>query len=191
MTFSPDIHHRRSIRLRNHDYSSVGACFVTICTAGRECLFGDVVDGTMRLNEAGWVVDTVWRSLPQRYPGIEMDAFVVMPNHTHGIIVINDTLGTSHASPSLGQGVGAIHELPLRNRRNMTLPKIIGYLKMNSAKRINQSRDNPGAPVWQRNYYERIIRDDRELNGIRQYIVDNPAKWEEDENHPSRQSPAN
>ena len=97
---------------------------------------------------------------------------VIMPNHLHGIIIINET------------PVGAIHELPLQ-RRNMLLPKIIGYLKMNTAKRINQLRDNSGTPVWQRNYYERVIRNDHELQSVRQYIDDNPIKWAEDENHPS------
>ena len=187
MAFNPEIHHRRSIRLRDYDYSSSRAYFVTICTFERECLFGEVVDGVMRLNEAGQFVEMVWRSLPQRYQGIDVDAFVAMPNHIHGIIMIDEPVGAIHESPGSDKGVGAIHELPLRNRRNMTLPKVIGYLKMNSAKRINQSRNNPGTPVWQRNYYERVIRDERELDGIRRYIAENPARWDEDENHPARQ----
>ncbi len=178
MTYNPDIHHRRSIRLRDYDYSGGGAYFVTLCVHGREFLFGEVVDGEMRLNDAGRMVTTVWDSLPKRYQGLEIDACVVMPNHLHGIFFINDP-------------VGAIHESPLReslrhNRRAMTLPKVVGYLKMNTAKRINQSRNTPGVPVWQRNYYERVIRDERELDGIRRYIVENPAKWDEDENHPAR-----
>jgi len=164
---------RRSIRLRNYDYSAVGGYFVTICTYQWECLFGEVMAGEMRVNNAGDCVKTVWDSLPIRYPGIEMDTFIVMPNHIHGIILINHP-------------VGAIHELPLQKRRNMLLPMVIGYLKMNSAKRINQYRNNPGAPVWQRNYYERVIRNDRELHNIRQYIADNPLRWADDENHPGR-----
>ena len=154
--------HRRSIRLRDYDYSTTGAYFVTICTHERGCLFGEVVEGQMRLNEAGGMVESVWNLLPQRYPGITLDAFVVMPNHIHGIVSIDGP-------------VGAIHELPLHQRRSMTLPKVVGYLKMNSAKHINQLRNTPGIPVWQRNYYERVIRDDRELAAIRQYIADNPG----------------
>jgi len=189
MSYNPEIHRRRSIRLRDYDYSRAGAYFVTACAWQRECLFGEVVDGGMRLNDAGRVVTEIWDALPQRYQEIEIDVFVTMPNHIHGIIVIND--------PGFGgRGVGAIHELPLhtsplqklplRDRRNMTLPKIIGYLKMNSAKHINQSRNTPGVPVWQRNYYERIIRNESELHTIRQYMIDNPIKWAEDENHPTR-----
>lgn len=189
MAYNPEVHHRQSIRLRDYDYSRAGAYFVTICAWQRECLFGEVVDGGMRLNDAGRVVTRIWDMLPQRFQDAEVDVFVAMPNHIHGIIVINDP-----------GGVGAIHELPLhasphasplrklylRDRRNMSLPKIIGYLKMNSAKRINQQRNTPGVPVWQRNYYERIIRDESEWHAIRQYMLDNPVKWEEDENHPAR-----
>jgi len=139
-------HRRRSIRLHDYDYSATGAYFITICTQGRACLFGEVVDGAMCLNGTGAMIESVWNLLPQRYPGITLDAFVVMPNHIHGIVSIDGP-------------VGAIHELPLHQRRSMTLPKVVGYLKMNSAKRINQSRNTPGIRVWQRNYYERVIRD--------------------------------
>ena len=195
MAYNPEVHNRQSTRLRDYDYSCAGAYFVTICAWQRECLFGEVVDGVMRLSDAGRVVTGIWDALPQRYQDIEVDVFVAMPNHIHGIVVIND--------PGFGdRGVGAIHELPLhtsplvhtlplrklhlRDRRNMTLPKIIGYLKMNSAKHINQQRDTPGLPVWQRNYYERVIRDESELHAIRQYITENPVKWVDDENHPAR-----
>jgi putative transposase len=184
--FNPEVHHRRSIRLRDYDYSYAGAYFVTICTFERECLFGEVIDGDMRLNDAGQLIMTIWDSLPQRYQNVDVDSFVVMPNHAHGIVVIHDPVGAIHESPAFESDVkiGAIRESPLQNRRAMTLSKIVGYLKMNTAKEINQLRDNPGGPVWQRNYYERVIRDEQELAAIRQYIVDNPARWAEDENHP-------
>ena len=187
MTNNPEVHHRQSIRLCDYDYSRAGAYFVTVCAWQRECLFGEVVDGEMRLNDAGQVVTDIWDALPQRYQEAKVDVFMAMPNHIHGIIVIND--------PGFGgRGVGAIHELPLhtsplRDRRNMALPKIIGYLKMNSAKSINQQRNTPGVPVWQRNYYERVIRDESEFHAIRQYIIDNPLKWVEDENHPTQLLP--
>ncbi len=192
MTYHPDIHHRRTIRLRDYDYSSAGAYFVTICTGQRECLFGEVVGGVMRVNECGQTVTTIWDSLPQRYPGLEVDAFVVMPNHLHGIIVIHP-VGAIHESPGLSESsdcrelpgvngsTGAIHELPLRRRRAMLLSKVVGFLKMNSAKRINQWRDNPGAAVWQRNYHEHVIRDEGDLAAIRDYIASNPSRWDEDE----------
>jgi REP element-mobilizing transposase RayT len=88
MTFNPDIHHRRSIRLRDYDYSQVGAYFVTICAWQRECLFGEIVDGEMRLNEMGRIICAVWNDLPNHYRHVELDEFVAMPNHVHGIIVI-------------------------------------------------------------------------------------------------------
>jgi hypothetical protein len=88
MGYNPDIHNRRSIRLKGYDYATPGACFVTICIRNRECLFGAVTDGMMRLNEAGHMVRVIWDEIPIRYPGIETDAFVVMPNHVHGIIIV-------------------------------------------------------------------------------------------------------
>jgi len=197
MAFNPDIHHRRSIRLRDYDYRSDGAYFVTLCTYQRECLFGEVVDGEIRLNEYGRIVESIWEELSARYPVIDLDSFVVMPNHVHGIIAIagNDDVGAIHESPlreSPGSGDnygannnGAIRELPLRNRRSMTLPKVIGYFKMNTAKRINALRDNPGCPVWQRNYYEHVIRNETDLTNIRHYIANNPLKWDLDENNPA------
>jgi REP element-mobilizing transposase RayT len=99
MTYDPDIHQRRSIRLRQYDYSSAAAYFVTICVHGRECLFSDVLDGTMRLNDAGKMVERVWLDLSVRYPQVVLDEFVVMPNHFHGIIVVNEVVGALLAAP--------------------------------------------------------------------------------------------
>ena len=139
----------------------------------KECILGQIVDGVMRKDEAGQVVENMWVSLPERYPDVVLDSFVVMPNHLHAIIMIS---------------VGAIHESPdtqQQKRRTMTLSKVMGYLKMNAAKQINQLRNNPGCPVWQRDYYERVIRDDKELNAIREYIENNPMQWNLDRNNPS------
>ena len=124
---------RHSIRLPNYDYGQDGVYYVTICTFNRECLFGDVVDGTMELNEFGEIVAECWNNIHGQFPNVELDQWVIMPNHVHGIIHI----------------VGAIHELPLqvigrKQRRNMLLPKMVGYFKMNAAKRINLLRDNSG-----------------------------------------------
>ena len=178
-TYNPDIHHRRSIRLKGYDYSRAGAYFITICTHGRECILGDLVDGEMRLNEYGDIARGEWLNLPNRYPDIELDAVVIMPNHIHAIIAI-------HA-------VGVIHELPLRNdtkhRRTMLIPKIVGYVKMNSAKRINQSRNTPGARIWQRNYHEHVIRDEADLARIRKYVANNPRKWDTDRENPDNMEP--
>ena len=131
-----------------------------------------------------------WEELPMRFPQVGLDTFVVMPNHLHGIVIIK--------SGTAGDGgpVMAIHELPLREpykpsppstraeRRRMLLPKIIGYFKMNSAKRINRLRNTSGTPVWHRNYYEHIIRSEGELACIREYIQNNPMHWELDKENP-------
>ncbi|MEW6526127.1 MAG: transposase [Spirochaetota bacterium] len=167
------IHNRRSIRLKGYDYSQIGAYFVTICTHNREFLFGNISDGKMILNDYGKIVEQCWYDLPNHYNNIELHEFVVMPNHFHGIISIVTTDNTP---------VGAIHESPLQlQRRKMLLPKIIGRLKMNTAKQINIIRNTPGIPVWQRNYYEHIIRDDESFYRISKYIINNPINWEKDD----------
>jgi REP element-mobilizing transposase RayT len=169
MRYDKEKHHRRSIRLKEYDYSQAGAYFVTICTKNRECLFGEISDGKMALNDTGIVASEVWNGLQNHFP-VELDEYVIMPNHVHGIIIINN--------------VGAIHELP-NKRRQMLIPKILGYYKMNTAKHINKIHNTSGIPFWQRNYYEHIIRNEKELNSIREYIVNNPLTWYEDEENPS------
>jgi REP-associated tyrosine transposase len=165
----PGIHHRRSIRLRGYDYSQPGFYFVTICAHEKRHLFGEVVEWEMRPNDFGRAVESCWRGLAPKCPEAHLDAFVLMPNHVHGLIEI------------LRHPVGAIHELPLRApRRGMMLSKIVGRFKMVAAKRINEMRGTPGAPVWQRNYYEHVVRNDRELAMIRNYMLENPARWDAD-----------
>lgn len=131
----------------------------------------------MQLSQAGLIICSVWDDLPRFYDGIELDAFVVMPNHVHGIVVINQPVGTIHDSPS--------RAVPVAQRRRMLLAKLTGRFKMVSAKQINALRGSSGQPLWQRNYYEHVIRDDGSLNRIRQYISDNPAHWEFDHENPA------
>lgn len=166
------------MRLKHYDYSSAGMYFVTICTKDRKHIFGEVVNGVMQLNHLGCVVKTKWGQLPKRYLNAELGEFVIMPNHVHGIITITESDSAI---------VGEIHEFPLRtlkimrsNRRNMLLSKIVGYLKMNTAKEINQILDTAGMAVWQRGFYERVIRNDEELNNTCQYILGNPMNWDND-----------
>ena len=175
MTSESGKHHRRSIRLESYDYSQAGAYFVTICTQNRRCLFGDIADGIMVLNATGRMVEKWLHELPKKFNGIKLDEYLIMPNHIHAIIVI--------------ENVGAIHELPLppnnpMHRRRMLIPKIIGYIKMNSAKLINQSRNTPGTRVWQRNYYEHVIRNEADMTEVREYILNNPTRWDEDDYNP-------
>jgi REP element-mobilizing transposase RayT len=165
------IHHaRRSLRYPDWDYSTPAAYFVTICTHEREHTFGEIRNGAMVLNNLGRCVEYWWLSLPSKYPNIELDQSVIMPNHIHGIIWV-----------TFPHPVGTIHELslPLR-RRNELVPMGVGYFKMNSAKKINEMRGSTGARVWQRSYHDRIIRDKAELFAIRRYIQDNPMNWETD-----------
>jgi putative transposase len=166
---------RKSIRLQGYDYSSAGGYFITICAQSRRCIFGEIIEGQVRLNEAGKIVGAWWLKLRERFPTIILDCFVIMPNHSHGIILIEDD-------------VGAIHELPLprlAERRKMLIPKIVGYFKMNSAKHVNQVQQAPGLSLWQRNYYEHVIRNDIELLRIREYIHNNPLKWDLDRENPA------
>jgi|LakMenE01Jun11ns_1017448.scaffolds.fasta_scaffold9682396_1 REP element-mobilizing transposase RayT len=161
-------HHRRSLRLSRYDYSQSGAYFVKICIKNSENLLGDIPDNVMNLNQFGQVVKDIWHSLDTRYKEVILDEFVIMPNHIHGIIFIDNP-------------VEIIHELSLlKERRKMLLPKVIGYFKMNSAKLINQLRGTQGQSVWQKNYYEHIIRHEVSLTKIREYIVNNPLKWHQD-----------
>jgi len=173
MKYDPERHHRRSVRLRGYDYSQAGAYFVTICTPDRACLFGDVADGVMRLNDAGRVVERCWHEIPIHFPHVELDEFVIMPNHVHGVIVI---VGAGSPRPYVASGAGTItgaETAPLR----ATLGQMVAYFKYQSTKHINIMRGTPGIPVWQRNYYEHIIRDDESLNRIREYIINNPMQW--------------
>ncbi|MEX2492883.1 MAG: transposase [Nitrospirales bacterium] len=164
------LRNRRSIRLSGFDYSQDGAYFVTVCTKNRDCVFGEIEDGNMVLNSYGQIVSNVWRDLPDHYFHVRSDQFVVMPNHKHGIIMLN----RDHV---VGIDVGAGLK-PATTAKFHALPEIIRGFKTFSSRRINELRDTPGTSLWQRNYYEHIIRDDDELNRIRQYILDNPAQWE-------------
>lgn len=167
MTFDPTIHHRRSIRLQGYDYSQAGMYFVTLCTRNRECLFGEIVDETMRLNPVGQIVADSWAWLAQRYEHVELDEWVVMPNHLHGIVVINDHCkGGSRTAPTKPIG------------------RLIGAYKTVSTRQANTFWQTPGMLLWQRNYWERIVRDAAELLSIQEYICNNPAQWAQDKLHP-------
>ncbi|MBN2099716.1 MAG: transposase [Dehalococcoidia bacterium] len=171
MRYDQDKHHRRSIRLGGYDYAQPGAYFVTICTYQRECLLGEIVDGNVRLSASGQIVADAWVWLAVQYPYVELDVSVVMPNHLHGVVVIRDDVrrGGSRTAPTQGR---------------KPLGRLIGAFKTVSTKRLNRSRLTPGAPLWQRDFYEHVIRTDAELMAIREYILANPAGWDEDENNP-------
>jgi len=165
--------HRRSIRLCDYDYTQSGAYFVTICTYERRCLFGQIIDGNMVSNEWGAIVQEEWEQTAILRPNVELDTFVVMPNHIHGVIVITDDgRGTMHCAPTYRREFSK----PVAN----SLSTIIGTFKAAVTRRINRLPDMPDHPIWQRNYYEHVIRDERSLNRIRAYVVNNPATWAKD-----------
>lgn len=164
--------YRRSIRLHGFDYGQPGAYFVTVCTRDRACLFGEVVEGEMVLNAFGAIVQECWQDLPNHYPHVGLYEFVVMPNHVHGII------------PLTGETVGAgLRPAPTTDvvSRRHGLPEVVRAFKTFSARRVNELRRHPFASLWQRGYYEHVIRNERDLERIREYIVGNPVNWTKDE----------
>ena len=183
MTVDPQSQHRRSIRLRGYGYAWMGFYFVTVCAFERQCLFGEILDGRMILNENGLVVDEEWRRAPLIRPSVRLDAYTVMPNHFHGILQILPTAGAE----VVGATCGRPHPM---NGRQGPEPKSVGAIlagfKSACTSRVNGLRGISGIPLWQRNYFERVIRNEEELLAIRRYIENNPAAWAEDEENPDR-----
>jgi len=191
MKYDPQKHHRRSIRLKGYDYRNAGAYFVTICTQNRECVLDDpIVNG---------IINDVWQALPSWFPTIELDEFVVMPNHTHFVVwnvgtplagvLDTDVLVDGNADGGIEKKDGGKphpYVIPQPQKINLapTLGDIVGTFKSLVFKVyldwIEINDPSRRAKFWQRNYYEHIIRNDRELNAIRQYIIDNPINWKMD-----------
>ena len=180
MDDGPGRRRRRSIRVRTWDYAHPAAYFVTICTHQRQCLLGTVVDGEVHLSAAGEIVRACWDAIPAHFPHVVLDKVIVMPNHVHGIILICEY-----------PAVGAQHAAPLRQDSERephvgagSLGAIVRSFKSAATKAINEHRGTRGLPVWQRSYYERIIRNDRELAATRDYIAANPYCWADDPENP-------
>ncbi len=205
MRYDPGKHHRRSIRLKEYDYSQAGAYSITICTQNRECLFGEIVNGEMRLNDAGLMVQSIWDEIPSHYSGTETDEFVIMPNHVHGIAVI---VGAGPRACPLAQRACPLAQraCPLAQRAcldrarggrgqprgvapTLSLPDVVHRFKTMTTKRYTDGVKQHGwtpfpGKLWQRNYYEHIIRNENDLNRIREYIVNNPPTWKSDRENP-------
>jgi REP element-mobilizing transposase RayT len=225
---------RHSLRLAHYDYIRAGAYFITLCAFRRELLFGAIAGGEVRLSAAGQIAAEEWERSAEIRAEIELDAWVVMPNHLHGIVVITDSSAGAHgdgtagdmpsvgadgrpptatiaqpcgahgrasidippsvgahgrATPGLPPSVGATGRSPLQRPRGpekRSLGAFVAGFKSAATQRINESRRAPGLPVWQRNYYEHVIRNEQDLARIRAYIAGNPARWAEDENNPER-----
>src|SRR5208337_1194499 len=177
----PNSPRRVSLRLQDFDYSQEGAYFVTICVKGRQYLFGKIIDNEMNVNEFGKIVAASWDDLSSYYnPAIKLDAFTVMPNHIHGIIIMAGA-----------RGFGSLFDSPIKTggetpplQKPPTLGQVLGYYKYQSAGRISALRKTVGTSIWQRGYYEHVIRDDQSLNRIREYIAGNPQRWYLDRENP-------
>jgi REP element-mobilizing transposase RayT len=176
-----------STRLKNWDYAANGGYYITICVKNRECVFGNIDDGKMILSDAGKFADQFWREIPNHFPFAVLDEFVIMPNHVHGIIVIEngDNVKTvsckDKAMPCLyGHGTGTVSRF--QNQGKGSISAIVGSYKSICTKTINKTQ-NKFHFAWQPRFYDHIIRDENDLNRIRKYIIDNPMNWELDENN--------
>jgi putative transposase len=264
MKYDPAKHKRRSIRLQGYDYSAKGIYFITICTHQRQCLFGEIVAGQMELNATGLWVQACWQRLPYQFSQLTLDAFVIMPNHLHGILWLGEQhrmdddisrrgeafgqkpleqpkISQPNASPFPNPNVSPIQpngddDTPCKGKDkescdtpckgeafgpkileqpeifwpnasplpipynspispNGTKPGSIASIVQNfksiTTRRINQIQNNAGRTVWQRNYYEHIIRDSTALQNIQDYIRDNPLSWQQDQLHPYKGNVSN
>ncbi|MFC2133425.1 transposase [Bacteroidota bacterium] len=183
---------RKSIRLKDFDYSEGNWFYVTVCTHQHKLLFGDISKGKMQLNKFGFLAQKEWNKTKEIRDNIDLDYYVIKPNHLHGILIIthkseqcrdensrgvsqykniseNECRGTGHRAPTIEQFGKPV---------SGSLPTVIRSFKATVTKQINELRKTPGKPVWQRNYFERIIRNEAELFNIRNYILNNPYKWE-------------
>ena len=195
--YNPDIHHRRSVRLSQFDYSSEGGYFVTICTHDKQCSFGEIRNEAMILSRGGEIAKQCWLEVPNYFTGIELDEFVVMPNHFHGIILIwdqkNTGVGAQHVAPSNStqSSGGLMNQTPtkkwiLTKNSKRTLGKIVRHFKARASKTIHDAGYREFG--WQRSFYEHIIRGEDDLNRIREYISDNVLKWAYDEENPNKRT---
>lgn len=176
MNYNSKIHHRRSIRLKEYDYSKSGSYFITICIQNKICLLGSIVDEKMIKNDAGKMVDTQWNKLKNRFNNIELDEYIIMPNHFHGILIIEtpfiDTKNiradtrSAPTNPTVSSIIGAF--------KSITTKEYINNVKSDSWPLFHKK-------LWQKNYYEHIIRNEKSLEEIREYITNNPRSWEQDE----------
>ena len=180
--YNSQIHHRRSVRLKDYDYSQDGYYYVTICTKNFVKYFGRIKNGKMELSKIGEIVERCWNKIPQHFDNVTLDEMVVMPDHVHGIIMIDGDNGQLHNASCRG----LINQTPttkwiLQINPQMVLGKIIRSFKAMSCRLIRVNGLNEFQ--WQRNYYEHVIRNENELYIKRKYIINNPLKWHLDKNN--------
>ena len=196
MLYNPATHNRHSIRLPGYDYANPGAYFLTILTHKKEHLFGKVIKGVVQLSPLGEIAQEQWEKIPTHFSNVLLDAFVIMPNHIHGVLVITEGLADT------GKGKGKAFEryntpnifrsnaLPIQSKSGSnaspkqlgsqpgSIPAIIQNYKSITSRKINKLLNSPGSTIWHRNYFEHIIRDEEDFNRIQQYIQENPLRWE-------------
>jgi REP element-mobilizing transposase RayT len=180
MPYNPAIHNRHSIRLPGYDYSQAGAYYLTILSLKKEHLFGEVVGGVVELSPAGEIVQKEWLRIPRHFTNVVLDAFVIMPNHVHGIVVSME--GGVHTGSTTSQSHAQSESLTTPTRLGSqpgSLPAIVQNFKSISSRKINNLLKSPGSTIWHRNYYEHIIRDEADFERVVTYIQQNPLKWEE------------
>jgi putative transposase len=196
MSYNPNLHHRRSIRLKNYDYRQAGAYFITICIHQRQCRLGQIQAREMAPTIDGTIVAQIWHRIPQHFANAHLDAFVVMPNHIHGILWLGDDrsiaeipVGAKHSgdkscvTPRIN--LPNASPLPPHGTNPGSINAIVQNFKSISTRKINQIHKTPGSRIWQRDYYEHIIRDEIALDRIRTYIQNNPRSWHTDRHHPN------
>jgi REP element-mobilizing transposase RayT len=188
MTYNPAIHHRRSIRLKGYDYSQAGLYFITICCQDRSCRFGHIENSEVVLIELGMVACNEWAKLPERFPNFELDVFQIMPNHIHGIIILNEMpVGAGFTPAQNDMYIGATDigatDIGATARVAPTVSDIVGAYKSlvaNECLKLFKINNETMGKLWQRNYHEHIIRDEQSYLKISEYIINNPANWDND-----------
>ena len=194
-------HHRRSIRLKGYDYSQAGLYFITICCQDRICRFGKIENNEMILNECGQIAFDEWMKLIERFSNFELDVFQIMPNHVHGIIRVGATLAVAQNDDDIGGNIGddiggnvggniraTARVAPTDTKIDMgtTVSDIVGAYKSlvaNGCLKIYKSKNEIMGKLWQRNYYEHIIRNEKSFQRIAEYIINNPKMWNKDKFH--------
>ncbi len=173
-----DYHHndRKTIRLREYDYSQPGEYFITICTYGKQNIFGTVNEDSVLLSPIGRIVKRCWEDIPKHFKNVELDEFIIMPNHFHGIIILHEHVGTRHAV-SLREQFGK----PIKR----SISTIVRSFKSAVTKNVNEMQLSYEVRLWQSRYYDRIIRNDKELDNVRDYIANNPINWQLDGENPA------
>ena len=181
-------HHRKSIRIKEYDYSQAGAYFVTIVTYQRDCLVGKIENELMILNAFGTIAAECWCAIPGHFPTVELGAYVIMPNHVHGVIVIRDDESAFDAVDEMGRGAEMLRPYDDNPHKINVKPGSLGAIvrSYKSAVSYRINKEHNATNIWQRNYYEHIIRNDKDLQRITDYIEANPLRWNDDDENPVR-----